>query len=318
MIKSTKSQLILLLVVCSTFLLVGNAFSYSIDSLFSNGGITRWNDSSAEYVINGLGNDDNTTVDEGDYLITILEVDEIKNDDPNIDPVDIGGSTGFEELTGILLVKVNEGPSNTTTGTYDGVDLDFGDYSATSLSQADWNYLTSLSVVDDLGFDISDYINWFDGYVASFYVDSNPDYTMTTVPGGIDSATNGDEVLELSLDPNAGDYVTVNNAPVDLGALGTWQTNNPNSIEDPLASEESGYLLNLTITTDNWAAIDFDPEAVNGDGDFVLKPAGSPFGIHDDANFRVGTTVVPEPTTVLFMGLGLLSMAATIRRKQSS
>jgi len=262
-------------------------------------------DNSAEYLINAGGATD-TTVDVGDRLRGILQINSIENGSPLLVPV---GSDGNSELTALFDVVV--------TGKYctaPGIDcrFTFGAYAGFA------------TVADGLGFALAP------GAAIAFFEDTNGyDFTRTDgIAAGIVSATDGDAFWLFGFD-GIDDFWAARTDTDDIsdvqfvespGNFGTFNAG-LSLLDNPF-----GIDLGDVACTRPISAQPGNQVGLVGPGNVTVNACASGvviapdetnegFQAWDDVNFRIA--LVPEPGTLSIVGLGLLGLGYASRRRKN-
>ena len=273
---------ILSITITAIFFLVlcsGYSFALSAKSLFNGDpdSITYLEDSDVEWEVNQSGNTEGI-LEEGDYLKGAFSIE-------NIDGQGIGDATSYTGISGTYEIKVL---SKTDTGNnLQGFNLYSYEFGPTGST----------------------------GSVVSMWENTDP---ITSFSGKskteiISRAETGNLLYEFGFTGNTDEYWMSPSIPDNIGSLDTLGVLPDTSIgtyEFELGTITNNFLplRELSDTYANGEGID-----IRGSGDLFAPDDGEVYDA--ESNIRVRMNTVPEPTTLLLLGTGLLGLAGLSRKK---
>lgn len=233
-------------------------------------------------------------VADGDVLIQILDFPIING--TNID------SAG-DEVTGIAL--------NVVTGVVAGAPTDPdgpgplvaytpADFSMVAGTAADWAALTGINI-GALGFDTTNLISlvFEDGA-------NNLDVYTDALPQALLDVTDGTLVMGLSL-LDGTDFIFANDVPLDIGVFA------PSAGETPGVTQYGTFAYELSFAYENLPGTPVGD--LSGSGTNLVTDRIAIAAVIDDT--QASFTTVPEPGTVALLGLGLLGIGASLRKRKA-
>lgn len=233
-------------------------------------------------------------VADNDVLVQILDFPIING--TNID------SLG-NEVTGIAL--------NVVTGVVAGAPIDPdgpgplvaytpADFSMVAGTAADWASLTGINI-GALGFDTTNLISlvFEDGA-------NNLDVYTDAYAQAVLDATNGTLRMGLSL-LDGTDFIFANDVPLDIGVFA------PSAGETPGVTQYGTFAYELSFAYENLPGnVAGD---ISGSGTNLVTDRINIAAVIDDT--QASFTTVPEPGTVALLGLGLLGIGASLRKRNA-
>jgi hypothetical protein len=278
-------------------LAMGSAQAASVSSQFFTG-FQQLSDNSAEVLINGANSTGATTVDVGDTLFGIFDIQTIEQ---GASTHDLGGASGNDELTGVFAIKVLTKDTLGQNGCTSNFCFTFG---------------VSDALISALGGVTLSTFTGDAGTLVGLYTDTTPDFIRQgcTLAGCTATATNDSLYMTLG-----------------FGSNGFWQAT---SISDNIAligaipAPGNGGTFNsgLNLITNNSGLQFTNVNCLNqrtvtiiqvftcGSGSLLgTGGVSTPFDSFDNVDFTVNR--VPEPGSVILLGLGLLALAGFARRR---
>jgi hypothetical protein len=265
--------------VGAVLLAVTPAHALTISQLLIPGAVNTFTDNDAEVFINKAGGA--TTVDVGDVFLGAIEFDTVNN-------IAIGTGTGNNELTAVFSLQV-------ASVTPLGGGLALFTFEANPTFQADLLARTGI----DIGAQAP-------GTASLVFEDATPDALrdLNTFSNFVAQTSDGTLRLVLAIDP--GDISAT--APIDLAAI-------------PVLALPGGGLPvsffgspGFDIMTNTFGVALGDPVGLSGNAQRPVAPED--FTIRTDATF-VSPAAVPWPAGISLMGLGLVALGLTARRKRA-
>jgi hypothetical protein len=274
----------------------GQAQAASVaSSLFS--GEQQLSDNSAEYLVKGAGNADNSILEVGDKLRGILTIETVEWFSGSAPTVGLGTTTGNDELTAIFELELY---TKVFTGT---------------------QYIYTFGPSASFATEVEGY-GWADGTGAAvaFFADSDIEYSRLndSIAGLENNVTNGD-LFWLAGFGDADDYWNAFSGTDDvsaIGALGSSQAGGFYNVAMSLLDTIGGPYLAEFACNDplTFSAADAD---FCGSGSLLgTGGAPTPYDSFDNVDFTIN--VIPEPASLGLMGLGLLGMGALARRRKAA
>jgi len=291
----------------------GTANAAPVGPLF--GGTTVISDNSAELFIDRDGNGKVTV---GDIFVTIVGFNSIEAGGAS---TAIGKGTGFSELTSINAIKIKTDTVLVVPGVFSpnpqGITLHAYEAEALTVADAPWVNFATGTILDIAVAGPLDGVGLFSFTTglgatnngldfALMYEDAVNNYTRNgSIQAGLTTASDGPARLLVQLDPANGDFLTVI-APFDIAQLvligeGVQVANSSISLDGTIVANTFGFALLPNIT--------------GGNGGFARPIATSAYGIWDNLDLTV--TVVPEPGSMALLGLGLLGLGASLRKRNA-
>ena len=313
--KSTNKFLLGALAAPLLFAPYANA-GLSVAGLFDgHNNPTLLSDNSAELIFD---RDGSGTVNVGDMTISIVGINTIEKSTVPGSQTLIGQGTVYNELTMLTATKIASAGApfvnlqGIPMALYTAAPLD-----GTDVAWFDW----STGTIDDNGAAAGGNIYNFiapvglgavanDGKLAGFlYEDGNVNYDRDSgIQTGITSASDGTARLRADIDPATD--------PLDVLAVIAPTIILPPGTPPPLTFiQGSDFFLNGTISAQNWSPLLFGPDIFGGNAGFSAPSGSSGWDLFDNADYTLNASAIPEPGTIILMGLGLVGLAGVARKK---
>lgn len=262
-------------------------------------GLNIMEDDSNEFIFRPDGAGGYTLITSGnvannDVLVQILDF-------PIINGINID-SLG-NEVTGIAL--------NVVTGVVAGAPTDPdgpgplaaytpADFSMVAGTAADWAALTGINI-GTLGFDTTNLISLVfedGGNNLNVYTDA---YAQALI-----DATNGTLRMGLSL-LDGTDFIFANDVPLDIGVFA------PSAGETPGVTQYGTFAYELSFAYENLPGVVVGD--ISGSGTNLVTDRINIAAVIDDT--QASFTTVPEPGTIALLGLGLVGIGASLRKRKA-
>lgn len=282
------------------FTFSSSALALSVGGLFNDGSATLLSDNSADFFIDVDGS--GGTVTPGDILFAVVGINTIGG-------TTIGSGTAYNEVTAITAVKIE-------SGALDGVNVQgitMYDYVAVPLGAGDaafFDWSTGNILGGAFTFNTQAGLSNDDTQFGLVYEDATNDYTRSTdVQTSLNSATTGTWRLALGLDTatDPSDTLVVT-APFDLSEFSL--------IGELEQVADSSIFVNGTVVDQNWGNLFFNDQFTGGNGGFAKPELVSGWPAYDNLDFVFFANVVPEPSTFVLLGVGLLGLGYCVRSRR--
>jgi hypothetical protein len=272
---------------------VTSAQAGTVEAQFYDGELNQGSDNSAEYLINAGGAMD-TTVDVGDRLRGIFDVNTIENlSGPSGGTHSLGLSSGNNEWSGVFDIEV-----------LSKTPLVGGSYQ--------WTFGPTASFEATYG----------TGAMIAMFEDANIEYTRLGAAGTqealIANVTDGTLRWTLGFGGDTDELWTATAVSDDIAVIGnTAPPGNGGTVNFQLSILSENFIADFDQVLATFAIGDGNID-INGSGNLLgTAGANTPFDSFDNFDFVFRPTgVVPEPGTVVLMGLGLVALAGAARRRQ--
>jgi hypothetical protein len=276
-------------VACMTLGLgINTVQAATISQLVNSYGFFQWEDDNGEMIVNNNGGNP-TQLDVGDYLTGVVEISRILQLQAPFNSAILIGNAGNSHLAATFTTEV---VSKTPNGT--GWDFTFAAVGGGA------------------------------GTIFNFYEDAIDDLNLLACANDAAckaAVTDGTLVLEMGFSGDPDEFWVANNVTTDDIAL--LKAAGPAS-KFGFANFGLGLTgINLLGNfTESQSTVGVEPGAPDGNDkvvwlnstDILGGSASTAYQATSDADF-VSQVQVPEPTTLALIGLGLLGMSSTLRRK---
>jgi hypothetical protein len=284
---------------------VASAHAASVESQFFIGEVNQGSDNSAEYLINGATSTGVTTVDVGDRLRGMFDVNTVEDLTGGGGTNSLGLASGNNEWAGVFEIEV-------LTKAADGA----GGF--------DYTFGPSASFTATYGA----------GAMIAMYEDATIEFTRLSADDGAPDTGVGPFASEEALIANVTDSTLRWVLGFGLDDDELWAANADSddiAVIGAVAPPGNGGTVNFQVSIlQNFFNTTFAQVGatlavgtdglidVNGSGNLLgIAGATTPFDSFDNFDFVFAPeSIIPEPATVTLMGLGLVALAGAARRRQ--